>query len=66
METISRAEAKDRLQDLGAKVASSVSAKTTWVVAGPGAGSKLSKALALEVAVMDEAQFLVFLADQIH
>ncbi len=66
METISRAEAKDRLQDLGAKVASSVSAKTTRVVAGPGAGSKLSKALALEVAVMDEAQFLVFLADQIH
>ena len=66
METISRAEAKDRLQDLGAKVASSVSAKTTWVVAGPGAGSKLSKALALEVAVMDEAQFVVFLADQTY
>ena len=66
METISRAEAKDRLQDLGAKVASSVSAKTTRVVAGPGAGSKLSKALALEVAVMDEAQFVVFLADQTY
>ena len=66
METISRAEAKDRLQDLGAKVASSVSAKTTRVVAGPGAGSKLSKALALEIAVMDEAQFVVFLADQTY
>ena len=66
MQIMSRAEAKDALQALGAKVASSVSAKTTRVVAGPGAGSKLSKALALEVAVMDEAQFLVFLADQIH
>ena len=61
LETISRAEAKDRLQDLGAKVASSVSAKTTQVVAGPGAGSKLSKALSLDIAVMDEAQFVLFL-----
>jgi DNA ligase (NAD+) len=64
METISRAEAKDRLQALGAKVASSVSAKTTQVVAGPGAGSKLSKAISLDIAVMDEAQFVVFLTNQ--
>jgi DNA ligase (NAD+) len=64
METISRAEAKDRLQALGAKVGSSVSAKTTQVVAGPGAGSKLSKAISLDIAVMDEGQFVVFLTNQ--
>jgi DNA ligase (NAD+) len=62
MEVMSRAEAKDRLQDLGAKVAGSVSAKTAQVVAGPGAGSKLSKAQKLEVPVMDEAEFIEFLS----
>ena len=61
MEIISRAEAKDRLQDLGAKVAGSVSAKTTQVVAGPGAGSKLTKAQSLDIPVLDEEQFLAFL-----
>jgi DNA ligase (NAD+) len=61
MEIISRAEAKDRLQDLGAKVAGSVSAKTTQVVAGPGAGSKLTKAQSLDIPVIDEEQFLTFL-----
>jgi len=63
MEIMSRAEAKDKLQDLGAKVAGSVSAKTTQLVAGPGAGSKLTKAQSLEIPVMDEAQFVEFLAD---
>ncbi|ETN91571.1 DNA ligase [Gammaproteobacteria bacterium MOLA455] len=61
MEIMSRAEAKDRLQKLGAKVAGSVSAKTTQVVAGPGAGSKLSKAQSLDIPVFDEKQFLAFL-----
>ena len=63
LEIMSRAEAKERLQDLGAKVAGSVSAKTTQVVAGPGAGSKLNKAQSLDIPVMDEAQFVEFLAD---
>ena len=58
---MSRAEAKDRLQELGAKVAGSVSAKTTQVVAGPGAGSKLTKAQSLDIPVMDEAEFITFL-----
>ena len=63
MEVMSRAEAKDRLQELGAKVAGSVSAKTAQVVAGPGAGSKLSKAQSLDIPVMDEAEFIAFLAE---
>lgn len=61
LEVMTRDEAKAKLQALGAKVAGSVSKKTTWVVAGPGAGSKLDKAVELSVAVMDEAQFLSFL-----
>jgi DNA ligase (NAD+) len=64
MQVMSRAEAKDALQALGAKVASSVSAKTNQVVAGPGAGSKLTKAEKLGVAVMDEAEFITFLSTQ--
>jgi DNA ligase (NAD+) len=61
MEIMSRAEAKDRLQELGAKVAGSVSAKTSQVVSGPGAGSKLTKAQSLDIPVFDEDQFLAFL-----
>ena len=61
MEIMSRAEAKDRLQELGAKVAGSVSAKTSQVVSGPGAGSKLTKAQSLDIPVFDEEQFLAFL-----
>ena len=62
METMSRAEAKDRLQLLGAKVAGSVSAKTYAVVAGPGAGSKLKKAKTLDVQVLSEQSLIDFLA----
>jgi DNA ligase (NAD+) len=58
LEEMTRETAKERLLELGAKVAASVSKKTTQVVAGPGAGSKLEKARSLEVPVMDETQFL--------
>jgi len=61
---MSRDEAKDYLLRLGAKVAGSVSAKTTQVVAGPGAGSKLNKATELNIPVMDEAEFIQFLTAQ--
>ncbi|NQD95423.1 NAD-dependent DNA ligase LigA, partial [Pseudomonas sp. CrR25] len=58
LEVMSRDAAKDRLESLGAKVAGSVSAKTTCVVAGPGAGSKLAKAQELGLRVLDEAEFM--------
>ncbi len=58
LESMSRDEGKARLQALGAKVAGSVSKKTSCVVAGPGAGSKLEKAEELGVTVIDEAEFL--------
>jgi DNA ligase (NAD+) len=58
LEVMSRDVAKDRLEALGAKVAGSVSAKTSCVVAGPGAGSKLAKASELGVRVIDEESFL--------
>jgi len=63
LESMTRDDAKARLQALGAKVAGSVSKKTAWVIAGPGAGSKLDKAVELEVPVMDEAGFVTFLAE---
>ncbi|MGF2685729.1 NAD-dependent DNA ligase LigA [Marinobacter sp. DUT-3] len=54
---MTRDEAKERLEKLGAKVAGSVSKKTSCVVAGEAAGSKLTKAESLGVKVLDEDGF---------
>ena len=64
LESLSRIAAKARLVALGAKVASAVSRNTTRLVAGPGAGAKLRKAVELAVPTMDEAAFAAFLASQ--
>ncbi|KPQ20554.1 MAG: DNA ligase, NAD-dependent [Halomonas sp. HL-93] len=63
LETMTRDEGKARLQALGAKVAGSVSKKTTCLVAGEAAGSKLTKAEQLGVEVVDEAAFIERLAE---
>jgi DNA ligase (NAD+) len=56
--TLSRDQAQALLEQAGAKVAGSVSKKTTGVIAGEAAGSKLDKAIALDVPVLDEAALL--------
>lgn len=60
---MSRDEAGARLEALGAKVSGSVSKKTSFVVAGEAAGSKLAKAQELGVETWDEARLLAFLAE---
>jgi DNA ligase (NAD+) len=60
---MTREEAKGRIEALGGKVTGSVSKKTSYLVAGAEAGSKLAKAESLEVAVLDQAAFEALLEE---
>ncbi|PIW28771.1 MAG: DNA ligase (NAD(+)) LigA [Rhodobacterales bacterium CG15_BIG_FIL_POST_REV_8_21_14_020_59_13] len=61
LERFSRDEAKARAQELGAKVAGSVSKNTDFLVAGPGAGSKLEKAKSLGIIILSEDEWISML-----
>lgn len=62
LHSMGRDDAKDKLVALGAKVAGSVSAKTSVLLAGEKAGSKLEKAQALNVRIVNEDEFLALIA----
>ena len=62
LSSFTREEAAERVKNLGAKVSSSVSSKTDYVVAGEKAGSKLSRAESLGVKILSESEFLALLA----
>jgi DNA ligase (NAD+) len=63
LEKMSRGQAAEKIRALGGNVSGSVSKKTHYVVAGPGAGSKLEEATELGVKVLDEAAFLKIIGE---
>ena len=63
LEHFSRKEAEEAITALGGKASGSVSKKTSYVVAGEAAGSKLTKARSLGVAVLTETEFMTMLEE---
>ena len=58
LEKFSRSDAKEMVEKIGARASGSVSSKTDFLVAGPGAGSKLDKANELDIPILSEVEFL--------
>ncbi|MBC8401800.1 MAG: NAD-dependent DNA ligase LigA [Candidatus Marinimicrobia bacterium] len=61
LEQFTRSQAKEMVENLGGRASGSVSSKTDYVVAGPGAGSKLKQAKKLEIAILTEKEFLTLI-----
>ncbi|KPJ67793.1 MAG: aromatic ring-opening dioxygenase LigA [Coxiella sp. DG_40] len=61
LETMTREEARDKLQELGAKLSSSISQRTSYVVVGKEPGSKFTKAKKLGIKILNEKEFLKLL-----
>jgi DNA ligase (NAD+) len=66
LSSMTRDEAKQRIQSLGGKVASSVSKKTDFVVVGEEAGSKLEKARELDIPLLDEKKFITMMQNEFN
>jgi DNA ligase (NAD+) len=64
MDAMSRSRAKKLVESAGARVMTSVSAETDIVVAGEGSGSKMEKAIALGLTILDEEGFLKLLQEK--
>ena len=63
LENYSRKEAEEIIENFGGKTSSSVSKKTTYVIAGESSGSKLNKANELGIPVLDEKKFMEMIGD---
>lgn len=66
LQTMGRADAKNKLEILGAKITSSISAKTDFLIAGEKAGSKKTKAEQLGVTILEENQWLELMEERGH
>lgn len=62
LENFTRSEINDKIMEIGAKPGSSVTGKTDYLICGEKAGSKLTKAQALGVTILSEAEFLAMIA----